>query len=208
MGQCFPPTLFSSHSQAFKKTSVRGENNWFTVPTGWFTQPNPLNTSELIASPNADFSRPIYYVVLDDSMQNFAFQDLWLEKLLNSGNTGRSGGSTFVPSKPVSYTFNGLAPLAPTVNLSMIDRATQTNYNIFVANGNIKIAAGGQAGLNGILLIDLYSGQVFQMYVSNGEITISNPVNGGGFYQAIPFIDTITSAARIVTLSNGNLTVT
>jgi len=79
-----PITLFGSTSQAFQQTSVRGENGWFTLPTGWFTKPNPNNVSELIASPNSDFSVPIYYCCLDDSGQNYAFTDLLLQKYLGA----------------------------------------------------------------------------------------------------------------------------
>jgi len=80
------PTLFGSTSQAFKQTSVRGESGWFTVPTGWATKPNPNNVSELIVSPNADFSVPVYYAVLDDSQQCYAWTDLWMQKLMGIGN--------------------------------------------------------------------------------------------------------------------------
>jgi len=77
-----PITLFGSTSQAFQQTSFRGMSGFFTVPTGWFLKPNPNNTAEMIASPNSDYAAPVHYCSLDDSMQNWCFQDLLLSKYL------------------------------------------------------------------------------------------------------------------------------
>jgi hypothetical protein len=62
-------------------TSVQGQNNWFTVPNGWFTKSafaydGKSPASEVVASPNSDFSWPVYYCALDDSGQQYAFQDI------------------------------------------------------------------------------------------------------------------------------------
>ena len=74
-------------------TSVQGETGWFTLPRQWATKPNPLNSSQLMASPTGDFNvNPVYFCVLDDSQQTYAFQDLLLSKYLNtSGNPNYSG---------------------------------------------------------------------------------------------------------------------
>lgn len=72
----------ASNSMSIQQTSVNGESGWFILPRGFFAKPSPTNNFELMASPNSDFSRPVYYCVLDDSMMNYAFQDLWLQKLL------------------------------------------------------------------------------------------------------------------------------
>jgi hypothetical protein len=61
-----------------QKTSYMGMNNYWTVPSGWFMKSNPNVSSEMIASPNADFSAPVYYCTLDDSYQNWCFTDTLL----------------------------------------------------------------------------------------------------------------------------------
>jgi hypothetical protein len=67
-------------------TSVRGESGWLTLPQGWFAKPNPNIASELIASPNQDFSSPVYYCTMSDDGQTFAFQDLLILKMLGLDN--------------------------------------------------------------------------------------------------------------------------
>jgi hypothetical protein len=81
------PIYFGLHPNDLTptKTSVRGEAGWFTVPLGWYFQTIP-GSQEVKASPNADFSKPVYYCTLDDSMQRFAFQDLLLEKMTTPQN--------------------------------------------------------------------------------------------------------------------------
>lgn len=75
------PIIFGqSNSINFRPTSVRGMDGWFTVPPGFYMKPNPNNTSEMICSPNADFSNPVYYCVLSDDMMTYAFQDMLLAK--------------------------------------------------------------------------------------------------------------------------------
>lgn len=83
---CQPKVFGRSNSVALVATSVRGENGWWILPPGWFAKPNPLCGSEVIASPNADFSAPNYYCTLDDSGQNMAFQDLLLLKATGQDN--------------------------------------------------------------------------------------------------------------------------
>jgi hypothetical protein len=47
---------------------------------------NPLCGSETIASPNADFSAPIYYCTLADDGQSMAFTDQLLYKITGQDN--------------------------------------------------------------------------------------------------------------------------
>lgn len=81
-----PCTFGRSNSTALIPTSVRGENGWWIVPPGWFMKPSPTCGSETIASPNADFSKPIYYCTLADDQQSMAFQDLLLLKATGQDN--------------------------------------------------------------------------------------------------------------------------
>lgn len=67
-------------------TSVSGMPGWLTVPPGWFVKANPDIPSELIASPNSDFSNPVYYCCLADDRQTYAFQDQLLLKMLGLDN--------------------------------------------------------------------------------------------------------------------------
>lgn len=65
-----------------------GMTGWFTVPTEWYTRSNPLNPSELIVSPNSDFSPPVYYACLCQDGINYVFQDLLLS--LYTGTAGNN----------------------------------------------------------------------------------------------------------------------
>ena len=65
-------------------TSVAGENNWFSLPNGWhamnaFAYDGKSAPSEIVASPNADFSPPVYYCTKSDDGQTWAFQDIGVQ---------------------------------------------------------------------------------------------------------------------------------
>ena len=62
-------------------SSYYGQTGWYELPVGWFTRPNPQNPAELIASPNSDFSNPVFYCTLSQDSQTFVFQDLLRSKL-------------------------------------------------------------------------------------------------------------------------------
>lgn len=69
-----------------QQTSVRGETGWWVVPAGWTCAPNPQCGSEILASPNKDMSKPVYYCCIADDGQSLAFQDLMLLKLIGQDN--------------------------------------------------------------------------------------------------------------------------
>lgn len=81
------PIIFGRYKQNItpQATSVRGMSGWWTVPSGWFMQPanvyNPaFAPSETVASPNPDFSGPVYFCTLADDGMTMAFQDTLLNK--------------------------------------------------------------------------------------------------------------------------------
>lgn len=86
----FGQSLWNNRPQA---TTVQGETGWFTLPSTWPTKPNPNNSYQLMASPTGDFTvNPVYFCVLDDSGQRYAFQDLLLSKIFGtSGNPSYTG---------------------------------------------------------------------------------------------------------------------
>ena len=67
-------------------TSYYGQSGWFLLPTGYYTKPNPDCPCEVIASPNADFSRPIYYCKLKENGQDLVYQDILLSKVMGTDN--------------------------------------------------------------------------------------------------------------------------
>jgi hypothetical protein len=68
--------------------SVSGQTGWFSVPRQWFSKPNPDRPSELIVSPNQDYSQPVYYACIADDMMTMAFQDLYTESQMGGLNPG------------------------------------------------------------------------------------------------------------------------
>lgn len=56
--------------------TCNGLSGFWTLPRQWYTKPNPNGTNRLIASPNADFSNPVYDCAVGDDGITFVFQDL------------------------------------------------------------------------------------------------------------------------------------
>ncbi len=85
-----PQTVLFGRSGAMTPvpSNYMGQPGWYQLPTGFFTRPNPQNPSELIASPNEDFSAPVYYCTMSQDSQNFLYQDL-----LRSALDGTSGNN-------------------------------------------------------------------------------------------------------------------
>ena len=67
-----------------------GQTGWFRVPAGWYSKVSPINASELIVSPNAAFTPPVYYASLHENQTDYVFQDLWLSMLYRT--TGNNNG--------------------------------------------------------------------------------------------------------------------
>jgi hypothetical protein len=81
-----PPIIFGRNKSNITPlpTSCRGMSGFWTVPNGWFMKPaiqyNPnAASSEMVASPNSDFSAPVYYCTLSDDGQTFCFYDQLLD---------------------------------------------------------------------------------------------------------------------------------
>jgi hypothetical protein len=71
-------------------SDYQGQTGWFQVPRGFYCKPNPTCIEELICSPHADYSSPVYYATLHQSGQFYVFQDLWLSMLYRT--TGNNNG--------------------------------------------------------------------------------------------------------------------
>jgi hypothetical protein len=54
-------------------SSFWGQSGWFRVPTQWYVRSQVAGQIE--ASPNSDFSAPVYQCVLNENFQ-MVFQDL------------------------------------------------------------------------------------------------------------------------------------
>jgi hypothetical protein len=84
------PTFGRDLSSGFTPTSVSGQTGWWIVPSTWFMKRVLDCPSEVIASPNQDFSTPVYYCKLADDMQSFAFQDMLLGKITGQDSQYKS----------------------------------------------------------------------------------------------------------------------
>ena len=61
--------------------TLHGMSGWWSVPRQWFTKPFPDAENRIYASPNADFSAPVYVCEIGDDRQTFVFQDLYRDML-------------------------------------------------------------------------------------------------------------------------------
>jgi hypothetical protein len=73
-----------NYSDTPQPVSVNGQTGWFSLPRNWHYRQSPDRASEVVASPNADFSPPVYHCCLADDMMTMAFQDIYVEA--QSGN--------------------------------------------------------------------------------------------------------------------------
>jgi hypothetical protein len=67
-----------------------GQPGWYSLPRNWYVMSNPLNCSELVASPNSDFSKPVYYCTLSQDGINYVFQDTM--RSIMDGTSGNNQG--------------------------------------------------------------------------------------------------------------------
>jgi hypothetical protein len=105
-----------------------------------------------------------------------------------------------------------LGPLYVTVSgiivssLVLIDTVSGSPYTVFIANGQLMVAAGGTGGVDSLVLIDTATTDLFSLVVTSGNLTLNS--GGSGGVTAVDFIDTITSLEYSLVVTNGNMVVT
>lgn len=103
------------------------------------------------------------------------------------------------------FVFNDSSGFAALPSLVLTDTVSVSPVTIFLANGQIMVAAGGSSPSSNPVLLDSVGGAPFTLTVDAGQLELS--AGGSRGVASLSFQDTLTGAIFTLAVTSGNLVI-